>query len=1056
MELSQVKANVRKMVSMGAPMEDIDGYIAAAGWTVDDVRNYNDQAQAQPTETEQSPYSAMDKVKYTLRAAGEAAPFGMGDLVAGYVGAQARNLADYTHGKDLKTKLQGAKRFIDYATPIGQIKMLKEGTFGKERADFIKEQEEFTKHHPWLNAVGEFVGGALTGGVGAAKNVIGKQGIKALMGAGSREGAKFGAIYGAGSGFTQDTDKLSAYDALKGAGAGLVGGAVVGGALPPVAMVAGKALGAGVKGAKAIGGKIAKILKKDAAEANQALGNAGYLATDLAPENKEFLKLFAENPEGTMAAIKSGDPLIAHANSLQLGKTKGAIVANENAEQAYLAAKRAFDEKKIAKGDKFADILLGENSGKEAVERIAEEARNKYQPIYEEVMKSGVVDVDVTNPRFQMALERVRKNFPEYNNLPDNHIRVIQLVKEEMDGKIGRAVRSGDQTEKRMWQAAKKELLAQADEKIPQYAEARKAFMTGKELEDFVLKGQDIKTLSIKDVESLAKSMSAEEKEAFKSGVADVVRSSLDKTQKEGADVIGKAFDLPLRRKLEILGIGSDDLINAIKKEMKTNANFRAVGYGSDTAVNLRNAMKFKGPFSKVASVVEAVTSPVRTIKSLAEVADNKLQQLSAEEIARLMFDPKALAEEAQKPQHQRKIAEILRKSKQSESVESISGYLGGKLKEKGGYAMKDLADNATTEKLLKPRDFVSENFVSEVDNFLKDNSISNYQKIDMGQIPWIYMANGLEEQPLRTNKLSIRKAMGLLTPAELKANPKWHNHNVPKNVIDKMPELIADPLAIFKSNTEKGKYIAVLDAQVKGDPVLAVISPGKDGGYTFMPTAYEKGSFANFVKNTQEANNVVYVDGKRSLLPHTHLQAVSVGNKDPKHSIATKEGLVKRYFENRKNLFKNSKAVDEEGKLIELYHGTDGDFDTFDMSKGRSNMDIKGAFFSPWELDAKGYGKNVRSFYLNLTNPADEQTAYKALRKYQGQNNAGEKAKQDLIRQGYDGVNNGNEEYIAFFPEQIKSVFNRGTFSPKTGNVYKSLIGGLGISQILKNKESK
>lgn len=35
----------------------------------------------------------------------------------------------------------------------------------------------------------------------------------------------------------------------------------------------------------------------------------------------------------------------------------------------------------------------------------------------------------------------------------------------------------------------------------------------------------------------------------------------------------------------------------------------------------------------------------------------------------------------------------------------------------------------------------------------------------------------------------------------------------------------------------------------------------------------------------------------------------------------------------------------------------------------------------------------DVKVYYLNITNPADEQTGYKALRKYQGQNGAGIKA---------------------------------------------------------------
>ena len=118
-----------------------------------------------------------------------------------------------------------------------------------------------------------------------------------------------------------------------------------------------------------------------------------------------------------------------------------------------------------------------------------------------------------------------------------------------------------------------------------------------------------------------------------------------------------------------------------------------------------------------------------------------------------------------------------------------------------------------------------------------------------------------------------------------------------------------------------------------------------------------------------------------------------------------------------------NSRIVDEDGKLLKVYHGSDAQFDVFDRSKGRSKMDINGSFFSPWELDAQGYGSNVRAFYLNISNPAPEQVGFRALNRFKSQNQAGIKAREYLERMGYDGVNNSDEEFIAFSPEQIKSA---------------------------------
>ena len=139
-----------------------------------------------------------------------------------------------------------------------------------------------------------------------------------------------------------------------------------------------------------------------------------------------------------------------------------------------------------------------------------------------------------------------------------------------------------------------------------------------------------------------------------------------------------------------------------------------------------------------------------------------------------------------------------------------------------------------------------------------------------------------------------------------------------------------------------------------------------------------------------------------------------------------------------------SSKIVDENGEPLVVWHGTDADFTVFDRAKARATMDIQGNFFSPWEDDARGYGSNVRRFFLNLRNPADENTGYHSLHEFEGQNGAGVKARERLVALGYDGVNNGGEEFIAFSPEQIKSATeNVGTFDAGNPDIRYSLGGG-------------
>lgn len=155
------------------------------------------------------------------------------------------------------------------------------------------------------------------------------------------------------------------------------------------------------------------------------------------------------------------------------------------------------------------------------------------------------------------------------------------------------------------------------------------------------------------------------------------------------------------------------------------------------------------------------------------------------------------------------------------------------------------------------------------------------------------------------------------------------------------------------------------------------------------------------------------------------------------------------------------SKIVDEDGRPLVVYHGTDSDFTVFDSTKSRSRMDIQGSFFSPWEDDAMGYGGKVGAYYLNIKNPADERTAYRALRRFQGQNEPGKKAREYLISLGYDGVDNNGEEYIAFYPEQIKSATeNTGAFDRSNPDIRYSMPGttqlDLEVKRILAERGDK
>ena len=175
---------------------------------------------------------------------------------------------------------------------------------------------------------------------------------------------------------------------------------------------------------------------------------------------------------------------------------------------------------------------------------------------------------------------------------------------------------------------------------------------------------------------------------------------------------------------------------------------------------------------------------------------------------------------------------------------------------------------------------------------------------------------------------------------------------------------------------------------------------------------------------NTKDKKSRGYISYDLSRTDNISNNASNVNNNETKFSLDI-DSDGNKLTQQQAEYFKKSKVRDENGNLLKVYHGTTENFTVFDKTKGRANMDIQGMFFCPLEIEAKDYGSNVNAYYINITNPASEQMGYKALRKFQGQNNAGVKAREYLESLGYDGVNNNNEEYIAFNSNQIKLADN-------------------------------
>ncbi|WP_418133242.1 PLxRFG domain-containing protein [Variovorax sp. NFACC26] len=145
---------------------------------------------------------------------------------------------------------------------------------------------------------------------------------------------------------------------------------------------------------------------------------------------------------------------------------------------------------------------------------------------------------------------------------------------------------------------------------------------------------------------------------------------------------------------------------------------------------------------------------------------------------------------------------------------------------------------------------------------------------------------------------------------------------------------------------------------------------------------------------------------------------------------------------------FGDSKVVDDAGKPLVVYHGTDQAFTAFDddfIGEGNGNTDWgNGFYFTDSKQAADGYAQGdegrTLEVYLSIKNPAPMDVVNEVMEQPGAEMDA-DYVRQELASRGYDGIivnhKGGEREFVAFQPTQIKSANrNAGTFDESNPDI--------------------
>ena len=94
--------------------------------------------------------------------------------------------------------------------------------------------------------------------------------------------------------------------------------------------------------------------------------------------------------------------------------------------------------------------------------------------------------------------------------------------------------------------------------------------------------------------------------------------------------------------------------------------------------------------------------------------------------------------------------------------------------------------------------------------------------------------------------------------------------------------------------------------------------------------------------------------------------------NSDKRFSLADTDSQGSKLSAEQREFFKDSKVVDDSGRLRVTYHGSPNSFYTFDRGRiGKGNDQFgAGFYFATSEETSRSYGDNVHKTYLNITKP--------------------------------------------------------------------------------------
>lgn len=219
------------------------------------------------------------------------------------------------------------------------------------------------------------------------------------------------------------------------------------------------------------------------------------------------------------------------------------------------------------------------------------------------------------------------------------------------------------------------------------------------------------------------------------------------------------------------------------------------------------------------------------------------------------------------------------------------------------------------------------------------------------------------------------------------------------------MPESNGINLAVAPTKAQE-QALDDFISRARGEVILDIDAPGGD---TVVSVEYPRGTRASKVLADIRQ---YFEDGTQPYVSEVSKFRYSLKSDTADRSLTA----------GQQEYFRDSKVVDEQGRLKIMYRGGNSEFTVFDRKKSSySNLYGRGFYFTDSEAHARQYG-NAREFYLNITNPVPtgETTITRSqMRKFL-----------EAVAENEDDFSFENYGYGATVDSVLKSVYGKSDFA--------------------------